>query len=134
MFGFGKKKVVISSAITQDAVIHGSIDFKGGMRIDGTVEGYVTASGDNSFLSVAPNGLIKGNITAYKVEIEGLVHGSIEAEHVVMRKNGKVIGNVHYGRIQMEEGSCVQGQLTPMEVPQEISDIMDAPSAGLVPA
>ncbi len=107
-----QKKWVIDSMLNKKTAITGDITFEGGMRIDGKVIGNITGIGDNSTLFLGPSAQIEGEVQAKKVIVAGCILGPIlGAQHVHIQKNGKIVGNVSYCTIQMEEGASVQGHL-----------------------
>lgn len=115
MLGFGKKKkVTVDSLLDHQARIEGDVVFKGGMRIDGRVRGNVHGEGAGCLLIVGPNGFIEGQVQADDIVVEGEVRGPVTGTaSVLIRSKGKIAGVVTYGRIQMEEGSLVEGLMQP---------------------
>lgn len=121
MLGMGQKKTTVDSFIDREASINGDMTFAGGIRIDGRVKGDVLGKGERSLLIIGPNGVIEGRVRAAEVVVEGQVIGPVLGlESVVIRQKGKVVGPISYGRIQMEEGSIVVGQLNPIEAGETI--------------
>lgn len=113
---FGPKKMTVDSFIDREASIDGDMMFSGGIRIDGRVKGDVLGKGERSLLIVGPNGVIEGRVRATDIVVEGQVTGPVLGmESVVIRQKGKVAGPITYGRIQMEDGSTVVGQLKPID-------------------
>lgn len=113
---FGTKKMTVDSFIDREASIDGDMMFSGGIRIDGRVKGDVLGKGERSLLIVGPNGVIEGRVRATDIVVEGQVIGPVLGmESVVIRQKGKVVGPINYGRIQMEDGSTVVGQLKPID-------------------
>lgn len=123
-------KLVIDSLLAQDAVVHGDLAFAQGMQIDGSVTGDVKGRGPGSVLVVGKSAVIEGSIEADHIFIDGEVRGPVKAHaQIVVRAHGKIIGDVHYGRIQMEEGATVRGALHPLPLPEESTESHALPAA-----
>ena len=60
---------------------------------------------------VDKTGRIEGTVAARKVIIEGEINGNIEsADHVELRSNGRMIGDINAGKITVAQGCCFDGQ------------------------
>jgi cytoskeletal protein CcmA (bactofilin family) len=114
MWGNRKRKVTrIDSLIGQQTKIKGEIVFSGGLHIDGSIEGKITAV-DNSgaVLTLSEQGNIKGDVRVPNVILNGQVIGNVYAdEHIELALNARVIGNVYYNLIEMAMGAEVNGSL-----------------------
>ena len=119
MFGTNKapQKMVIESFVDAKCNFKGDMNFESGLQIDGTVTGNVFGLKGSSNLIVGHSAQINGKVEADTIYIDGTVSGPVIAHtNVVIRAHGKVRGNVSYGRIQMEDGALVEGQLIPLGV------------------
>jgi cytoskeletal protein CcmA (bactofilin family) len=111
---FKSNKLRIDSLLDQRTQIVGDVVFEGGIQINGKVIGNIKGSGENTTLVIGPKAIIEGTVEAQNVIISGAVLGPVTGNvSVLIKKTGKVTGNVTYGRIQMEDGSSVQGHLNP---------------------
>jgi cytoskeletal protein CcmA (bactofilin family) len=114
MFG-GKKRrpPAIGTLIGADSRIHGDIEFKGGLHIDGYVRGNVISSdNERSILSISERGCVEGVVAAPHVRLNGTVKGDVKAtDRVELGPRAKVIGNVQYSLIEMAVGAEVNGKL-----------------------
>lgn len=76
------------------------------------VEGYVEASMDSRVIEIREAGVYKG-----KVDIDiAIVHGTFEGEltareRLIVHESGDVSGTVRYGRLAIEEGGRVHGDM-----------------------
>ncbi len=76
------------------------------------VEGYVEASMNSRVIEIAESGVYKG-----KVEIDNaIIHGRFEGEliareRITVHASGDVRGKIRYGRLAIEEGGRVHGDL-----------------------
>lgn len=115
---FGSKKEQrpqkrIDSLIGAGTVIEGSIQFTGGLRIDGHVKGNVNAGGEQSAtLVVSEQARVDGEIHVSHVVINGTVNGPIYAnDFLELQNKAKVTGDIHYKTLEMHLGASVQGHL-----------------------
>ena len=85
------------------------------------VEGRVEATlHDARVIDVAPSGLFKGEATVQEAEISGRFDGTLTAQDVLtVRPGGKVSGKVRYGRIVIESGGEVAGEMQSLAEPDE---------------
>lgn len=93
--------------------IDGDVTFAGGLRIDGHVTGDVTVTGtDAGTLTIGDQGRIDGHVRVSHVVVWGRVHGTVHATgHVDIRGQAAVVGDVHYGSIEVEAGTRIAGRL-----------------------
>jgi cytoskeletal protein CcmA (bactofilin family) len=105
----------IETLVGKGTTIRGDLEFNGGLHVDGSVIGNLTASGDSgTLLSVSEAGRVEGTIKAPQVIVNGTVRGDIHAlERLVLGAQARVEGDVHYGSIELELGAQVSGHLVP---------------------
>jgi len=103
----------IDTLIGPKTRINGDVEFAGGLHLDGTINGNVTAEpGAEAFLSVSERGCIEGSVAAPSVVLNGTVNGDIEAtRRVELGAKAKVLGNVSYEVIETAVGAQIQGRL-----------------------
>ena len=115
MFFKQRNKHTIDSLLDAKTTIDGDIQFASGMQIHGRVKGNIKGLNQDAILVIGKDALIEGSIEVANVFIDGRVVGPIKGcQTVVIRPNGNVTGDVHYGKIQMEEGAIIKGQLYPI--------------------
>jgi len=114
-------KPTIDTLIGKSSRVEGDVDFSGGLHLDGRITGSVRAPDTSgSTLSVSESGCIEGAVEVPNVTLDGTVRGDIHArQRLVLGAHAKVLGNVHYGIIEMALGAQIQGKLTQIEVPHE---------------
>lgn len=105
------------------------------------VEGRVEASMDSRVLLIEKTGVFVGSATIDEVEIHGLFEGDLTArEKLVIHQTGRVTGKIRYGRLSIEEGGEITGDIaalgnetatagaakqeTPIIVPPEPSPVL----------
>ena len=103
----------IDSLIGQQTELTGNLRFSGGLHVDGTVKGNVTADGDSrSVLTLSENGVIEGEVHVPNIVLNGSVVGDVHAlERIELDTNARVTGNVYYALIEMAMGAEVNGNL-----------------------
>ena len=116
MFGKSKNHAPmkrIDSLIGAGTTVTGDIVFAGGLRIDGTVEGNVHASGtEASTLVISEKARVQGEIRVSHLVINGEVEGPVHAsDYLELQAKARVKGDVHYQRMEMHVGATVEGRL-----------------------
>lgn len=103
----------IDSLIGRQTVLTGDVEFSGGLHIDGTVTGNVTADEEShSVLTLSEHGTIEGEVKVPNIVLNGSVIGDVHAiERIELAANARVAGNVYYGLIEMAMGAEVNGNL-----------------------
>lgn len=107
----------IDCLIGAGTIVHGDISFSGGLRIDGRVEGNVTAASEGSAtLVVSEQARVDGDIKVSHVVINGSVNGQISAkDYLELQAKARVVGDVAYRTLEMHLGAVVQGRLNHAE-------------------
>jgi cytoskeletal protein CcmA (bactofilin family) len=96
---------VIGKAITIRGEIEGSQD----LRVDGVVEGQVRLQ---ARLLVGKGGLVKGEVQASILEIEGRFDGTASCDELALLKPGcDSVGTIASPRVVVEEGALFTGTL-----------------------
>ena len=77
------------------------------------VEGRVEASlSESRFVDIAESGVFKGMAEIENAEIAGTFEGTLNVRQKLwIRATGKVSGTVRYGRIEIEEGGQIAGEV-----------------------
>ena len=76
------------------------------------VEGRVEASMDSRVLQIEQSGVFVGAAKIDEAEIHGRFEGDLTArERLVIHKTGRVTGTIRYGRLSIEEGGEVAGDV-----------------------
>lgn len=114
---FGKKhskpQSRIDSLIGAGTTIDGNLNFSGGMRIDGQVNGNVVAAQDKpSTLVLSEHARVNGEINVTHLVINGAITGPVFAsEYLELQGKAKVNGDVHYKTLEIQLGAIVEGRL-----------------------
>ena len=129
MFGRNAKSE-IDSLIGISARIEGDLCFTGGLRIDGEVHGDVVGgeSADN-VLIVSEHARIEGDVRCATLVVEGYISGDVYATELLeLQPKGRIIGNVHYKKLEMHSGATVAGTLTHQEAGEPEFHLSIAPT------
>ena len=107
------KSGAADTLITQQTKIAGDVEFTGVLHLDSEVKGNVISPHDSeSLLSIHKNGRIEGEVRVPHILIMGEVIGDVYAsEHIELKENAVIHGNVYYNLIEMEMGAKVNGKL-----------------------
>ncbi len=80
------------------------------------VEGRVEASMDSRVVQIAENGVFSGTVSIDVAEIRGLFEGELTARHqLVIYSTGRVSGRIRYGKIRIEEGGEIAGEVSTLQ-------------------
>jgi len=104
----------IDTLIGVNTEIKGDINFTGGLRIDGKVNGNIFAApGDGgSTLVLSEHAVVTGNVKVPHLVINGTIRGNVEApESIELQPQAEIVGDVHYRMIEMALGASVNGNL-----------------------
>lgn len=76
------------------------------------VEGTVEASMDSRVVQIAEHGVFKGTVSIDIAEIHGLFEGELTArDQLIIHATGRVSGKIRYGRVKIEEGGEISGDM-----------------------
>ena len=105
-----KPAVGAQSTIGKSLVIKGEITGSGSVLIEGNVEGSIDLPDDR--VTVGPNGRVSANISAQSIVVLGQVLGNCNAgDHLDIRQEGSLYGDVLVSRISVEDGAYLTGSI-----------------------
>jgi cytoskeletal protein CcmA (bactofilin family) len=88
--------------------------------VNGRVEATLT---DAHTIEVSPSGYFKGSADVMEAEISGKFEGTLVAKDLLtIHKEGKVDGSVRYGRIVIEAGGEISGDMASLDDSGDASD------------
>jgi cytoskeletal protein CcmA (bactofilin family) len=106
---FGKKDMDtthMETVIGPGSRFQGTIRSKGFVRIDGIVEGGISAQG----VIVGEKALITGDIVAKMVFVAGKVTGNVTAAHALeLQPKGQIRGDVRAVQLSIADGALFEG-------------------------
>ena len=90
-----------------DLVVHGRLEGKSDLRIEGVFEGVVHLDGE---LTVGPGARVRAPLEVGQLQLEGELVGGVRArESVAIRAGGRLIGDVSAPRVAIDDGASLQG-------------------------
>lgn len=103
----------IDTLIGAGTVIDGNINFSGGMRIDGQVNGdVIAAAGKPSTLVLSEQGSVQGAVSVTHLVVNGVISGAVTAsEYLELHAHARVTGDVHYKMLEIQVGAVLDGRL-----------------------
>ena len=122
---FGKSAT--PSVISSDMKILGSVESRGDLQIDGTIDGDVASR----VVTVSEGATIRGSVSAETVRIGGTVKGGVNAKTVALLRTAKVDGDITHQSLSIETGANFEGHCKRMThaVHSETSKSTVAPGA-----
>ena len=104
---FTKNVEKLESFVGANSAFKGDIETKGTLRVDGSVEGNITAD----WVVLGEKAHIKGDVAARGVVIGGRVDGNIKAKEIIEIKNkGHLYGEIVTGKLVVVEGGIFDGR------------------------
>lgn len=103
----------VSTVIGEGTVINGDLIFSGGLHLDGTVKGDISAAeGEKVTLTVSEKGEVVGDVRVSHLILNGAVIGDVYVTgRVELAPKAKVTGSLYYNLLEMAMGAEVNGQL-----------------------
>lgn len=106
---FHKNTEKLESFVGANSSFKGEIESKGTLRIDGAVEGNVSAD----WVIVGDKARITGDIAARGIVIGGRVDGNLRAKEIVeIKTKGQVFGEIVTVKLMIAEGGIFDGRST----------------------
>jgi len=108
-----KPQTQIDSLIGAGTTVEGSVNFSGGLRIDGQVSGSVIAAeGKPSTLVLSEQAKVNGEVRVTHLVINGTINGPVfVSEYLELQAKARVTGDVHYTTMEIQLGAIVEGRL-----------------------
>lgn len=104
----GTDGAALTAFLGKGARINGTLVFEGPCRIEGQVEGEVSAS---DTLTVGEGAVVNARVTGAIIVIHGTVTGDVVAKtRLEIRPSGKVIGDVSTPSLVIHEGAILEGR------------------------
>lgn len=109
-----KTKSTIDSLIGMSTSIKGDVGFKGGLRIDGSINGNINAeSGQPSVLVISEHAKVVGEVRAAHLIVNGEIIGDVHSSELLeLQPKARITGNVFYKALEMHGGALVSGKLS----------------------
>jgi cytoskeletal protein CcmA (bactofilin family) len=102
----------VTTLIAEGTEIHGDIQFKGRLHVDGLVEGAIHGDGAQAMLTLSEHARVIGELNAPHIIINGSVNGDVTAaDRLELASNARVEGNVYYKVLEMSAGAQINGKM-----------------------
>ena len=99
------------------------------------VEGRVEATMDSHIIRIAEQGTFCGKVCIDTAEIHGQFDGELTARgQLIIHSTGRVSGKIRYGKILIEEGGQISGDIQPIATAENVSDAHSHPQVAKMSA
>ena len=99
------------SVLGSDLTIKGDIKASADLHIDGNVEGDISCTS----LVQGETSRVTGAVEAESARLAGTIEGSITVRELVILKSAKIVGDVFYDALTIEQGAQVEGRFAHRE-------------------
>lgn len=104
---FSKNTEKLESFVGANSSFKGDVNTKGTLRVDGIVEGNITAD----WVVLGDKAQVKGDISVRGIVIGGRVDGNVKAKEIVEIKNkGSLSGEIMTNKLVVAEGGVLEGR------------------------
>jgi cytoskeletal protein CcmA (bactofilin family) len=88
----------------------GELYIEGNLRVSGTLEGQIEATGD---VDVTEAATVKATVSGREVNVSGQVNGAVTAsKKLVIGRSGSIVGDVRVPRLIMQDGASLSGNVS----------------------
>lgn len=104
----GKRKEAVDFGLINAGMrVAGAIATKGSIRVDGTIDGDLSAVGD---VALGPGSSVEGNVSGRNVSVAGSVRGNVRAAgKLILEAKAIVYGDVTAQRLVIDDGAVFDG-------------------------
>lgn len=101
-----KERATIGTSI----LVKGDLSGEEDLMVQGQVEGKIDLRNNN--VTIGAKGRVKADVYATIISVEGEVEGNLYGEEkIIIRKSGRVKGNLVAPRVSLEDGSNFKGSI-----------------------
>lgn len=97
----------IETIVGANCRFSGTMQSDGGIRIDGVFEGNLHTTGN---IVVTESATVIAEIQVYNITVSGLIKGNITANKIEITETGKLWGDLNINTILLHEGAYHEGQ------------------------
>jgi cytoskeletal protein CcmA (bactofilin family) len=112
------KEGTLTGFVGNGTTLNGEANFKGMLRVDGTLSGRVSSA--DGTLIISTNGRVEANIEVAVAQIFGTVQGDIIAsKRIEMGRVAKVTGNIQTPALIIENGALFEGSCRMVQLKEQ---------------
>ncbi len=111
------------SILGPDVVVTGNVRATSDLHVEGRIEGDVYCGN----LVQGAESHIKGQVRATSARIAGTIEGAVSVRQLVVESGARIIGDVEYDTVSVENGAHVDGRLKHMSA----QEVQAAPTPAL---
>ena len=121
MFKGEKNKGVVDSPerlnrLVSGTKLKGDLSTESNLRADGIIQGSVSCKGK---FVLGEQGKLEGNLVALQAEIEGNIEADLTIDGLlILRKSANIRGAVQSGRLVIEDGAQLNGNIATGDLPK----------------
>ena len=95
------------NGLPQRALINSGVNVKGNLETDGElhIDGQIVGNVSCGHLVIGKDGAVRGDIKADEVVVCGKTEGVIRARRITLQEGARVVGDIFYEIISVEEGA-----------------------------
>jgi cytoskeletal protein CcmA (bactofilin family) len=95
------------NGLPQRALINSGLNVKGDLETDGElhIDGQIVGNVSCGHLVIGKDGAVRGDIKADEVVVFGKTEGVIRARRIMLEESARVVGDIFYEIMSMEEGA-----------------------------
>jgi cytoskeletal protein CcmA (bactofilin family) len=108
------------AVIGQSTRVRGRVSGEGDLRLEGSVEGDITLTGD---LTIVEGGRAASNVEAHAVTVSGELEGDVRSQGGLVRieAGARMRGDIHGESVAIDDGAEFNGRLvSDFELPPEL--------------
>ena len=92
------------------------------LYVDGDFEGVIHSKKE---VNIGKNGHVKGDVTTQRLVVQGFIEGTVNAQRVEIKADGRVNGSIESGELVIEakgifEGNSVVKDVKPIPTPEKL--------------
>ena len=104
---FHKNTEKLESFVGANSQFKGDIETKGTLRIDGVMEGNVSAD----WVILGEKATLRGDVAARGIIVGGKIEGNLRAKEIVeIKPKGRIQGDIHTSKLTILEGGVFDGR------------------------
>lgn len=95
------------NSLVQGTTVEGKLKAKNDIRVDGTIKGELYC---DAKVIIGPTGVVEGTIKCQNAVVEGRFEGTLIVKELLnIREKAKVVGEVSYGKLNVQSGAVISG-------------------------